>query len=255
MFDSPKLKVERANQHINELNSALATFFKAGAGGVRVDRDFAGRDILVLDAKPLPKGIPLILGDAVHNLRAALDLMTCEIVTVAGGTPSKYCSFPIRDTRQELIGQVSGGEIKIAGSDICDLIVDVIKPYIGGNDPIWSLHKVDIIDKHRLLIPTVGIVQVSGVCGHDDNNNRFTDITLGVDSGGRLNAIATSSRMHITNYGQPAFDVLFPKDSAFEGQPLVPTLHQLSQVVSGVIDTIEQAFLARSKPGDVHTTP
>lgn len=247
MFCGSKLKIERANQHINEFNTDLFAFFKTGAGGVRIDHDFAGRETLVLDAKPLPKIIPLILGDAIHNLRAALDLMACEIVTNAGGTPTKYCSFPIRDTRQELVSTVSGGEIKIAGSDICDLITDVIKPYIGGNDPIWGLNKIDIIDKHRLLIPTVGIVQVSGVCGHDDNNNTFTNITLVVDSGGRLNAIAMGGKMHITNYGQPSFGVFFPKDSAFEGQPIIPTLHQLAQVVSGVIETIEKAYLARSQ--------
>jgi hypothetical protein len=246
IFCGSKLKIERANQHINELNAALTTFLRTGAGGVRVDTDFAGRDTLVLDAKPLPKGVPLILGDAVHNMRAALDLMACEIVTIAGGTPSKHCNFPIRDTKQELIGTVNGGEIKIAGNDICDLIVNVIKPYIGGNDPIWGLNKIDNIDKHRLLNPTVGIIQVSGVCAHDDNNNTFTNITLGVDSGGRLNAISTTARMHITNYGLPAFGVFFPTDSAFEGQPLIPTLHQLAQVVSDVIQAVEKAYLARS---------
>lgn len=101
------------------------------------------------------------------------------------------------------------------------------------------------MDKHRLMIPTVGITQIAGVCAHDDNHNTFTNMTLGVDAGGRLQAISTSARMHITNHGYPSFDVFLPKGSALEGQPLIPTLHQLAQVVSDVIQAIEKALLAK----------
>ena len=100
------------------------------------------------------------------------------------------------------------------------------------------------MDKHR-LIPTVGITQIAGVCAHDDNQNTFSNIMLGVGAGGRLQAISTSARMHITNYGYPSFNVFLPQGSAFEGQPLIPTLHQLAQIVSGIIQTIEKALLAK----------
>jgi hypothetical protein len=33
--------------------------------------------------------------------------------------------------------------------------IDSVQPYGGGNDVLWHLHKLDIIDKHRLLL-TVG---------------------------------------------------------------------------------------------------
>jgi hypothetical protein len=245
MFSGPKLKIERANRHINELNSALVAFLKTDFYKLHINTELAGQNVLTLDAKPLPNDIPLMLGDAIHNLRAALDIMACDIVTHAGGTPSKYTYFPVRDTRQELVAIINGGEIKIAGQDICDLIVDVVKPYKGGNDPLWSLHQIDIMDKHRLLIPTVNITQITGVCAHDDNHNTFTNMTLGVDAGGRLQAISTSARMHITNYGYPSFGIFFPKGGALEGQPLILTLYQLSQVVSGVIQTIEKALFTK----------
>jgi len=244
-FLGPKLKIERANHHINDLNSSLIAFLKTDFYKLHINMDLAGQNVLTLDAKALPNDIPLILGDAIHNLRSALDIMACDIVSHAGGVPSKYTYFPVRDTRQELVATINGGEIKIVGQDICDLIVNVVKPYKGGNDPLWSLHQLDIMDKHRLLIPTVSITQIAGVCAHDDNYNTFTNMTLGVDAGGRLQAISTSACMHITNYGYPSFGVFFPKGSALEGQSLIPTLHQLSQIVSGVIQAIEKELLAR----------
>lgn len=239
-------KIERADRHIQELNASLIAFFKTDFYRLQINPNAAGQDVLTFDSKPLPCDIPLVIGDAIHNLRAALDLMACEIVVKAGGTCTRYTNFPVRDTRQELVGTLNGGEIKVAGQDICDLILDVIKPYKGGNDPLWSLHQLDIIDKHRLLIPVVSVTQLSGISAHDDNNNRFEDLTFLVGEGGRLNAIATSAKLHITNYGQPAFGVFFRQGEPFENQPVVPTLHQLAQIVTGVVQAIEKAYLARS---------
>ena len=33
--------------------------------------------------------------------------------------------------------------------------IDAVQPYKGGNDLLWAIHKLNIIDKHRLLL-TVG---------------------------------------------------------------------------------------------------
>lgn len=246
LFSGSSRKIERANQHIQELNSSLTTFLKTDFYSLHVNSNDAGQDVLTLDSKPLPCDIPLVIGDAIHNLRAALDLMACEIVMKAGGTCTRYTNFPVRETRQELVGALNGGEIKVAGQDICDLILDVIKPYKGGNEPLWSLHQLDIIDKHRLLIPIVSVTQLSGVCAHTENNVRFENIGLLVGEGGRLNVIATSAKLHITNYGQPTFGVFFRQGEPFENQPLVPTLHQLAQIVTGVVQAIEKAYLARA---------
>lgn len=44
-----------------------------------------------------------IIGDAVHNLRAALDHIACEIVGRAEHDMTKIF-FPMNDTRQALVG-------------------------------------------------------------------------------------------------------------------------------------------------------
>ena len=44
----------------------------------------------------------LITGDALHNLRSALDLLFYQAMHESTGTTDKYTRFPIRDERRNL---------------------------------------------------------------------------------------------------------------------------------------------------------
>ena len=255
IFHGAKLKIKRANQHVYELNELLASFVKTDFCRFSVEKDAStGNHVLKFEmTKSAPCEVPLIIGDAIHNLRSALDLAACEIVTLGGATPSKWCSFPFRDSRKELEDSINGGEIKIAGADIVNLILDVVKPYKGGNDPLCALHALDITDKHKLLIPIFSIAALKHV-NLRAGPMSMTDCTLAVGDGGKLNILAMPGKIEFEGYGEPAFAVLFDKGQVFERQPVVPTLKQLSEVVSGVIQAIEKAYLAREQ-GSGHGTP
>lgn len=261
-FKSSKLKIERANQHIRELESAFGDFLKSNPHRLSIEKDAKGLDVLTLESiRPMPALIPLVIGDALHNLRSALDHLAYEIVADSGRTPSRSVAFPFAKGREELVDSLRNGEIETAaGATIIDLIVDTVRPYQGGNDALYALHALDIVDKHHLVVPVVTLVGLVGVFAEDSNHNVFQDISLSVGEGGKLNAIATSGALKITDYGRPAFAVVFAKDQAFEGQPVLPTLHQLAQLVSGVVEAIENAYtpragepLAPGSPGTART--
>jgi hypothetical protein len=193
----------------------------------------------------MPPQIPLVIGDALHNLRSALDHMAYEIVADTG-TPSDHLYFPFKKGRQELVDALKHGEIETAaGSTIIDLIVDTVRPYKGGNDALYSLHALDIVDKHHLVVPLILLVGLVGASAEDNRHNVIKGVSFGVGEGGKLNAIRTYGALNITDYGHPTFSVVFGKDHAFEGQPVLPTLHQLAQLVSGVVETIEKAYTPR----------
>lgn len=248
IFNGPKLKVKRANQHISQLNELLNAFVNTDFCRLHVEenRDTGDYVLKFEMTKPIPEEIPLIIGDAIHNLRSALDLMACEIVTLSEGTPSKWTNFPIRNTKKELEATLNGGEIKIAGTDIIALILDVIKPYKGGNDTLCALHSLDIADKHKLLLPIISVVALTHV-NAKAGGIIFTDCTFAVGEGGKLNILGMPRNFELQGYGKPAIAISFDKGQPLEGQPVVPTLHQLSQVVLGIIQTFEKVFLARGK--------
>jgi len=242
-FRSSRLKIERANQHINELASIFGFFLQTDFYRLSIEKDPQGMDVLSLQpVTALPPQAPLAIGDAVHNLRSALDHAAYEIVASSGATPSRDLAFPIASSREAVVGTLNGGEIEAAGGrGIIDLIVDTVRPYKGGNDALYSLHRLDITDKHHLVIPVAALVGLRGVSAEDSNHNIFQSMDLSVGEGGRLNAIATSGTLKITDYGHPAFAVMFGKDQPFEGEAVLPTLHQLTQLVAGIVQAIEKA--------------
>ena len=249
LFTSSKLKIKRADQHVSELNSILQSFLNTDFYRLHIEKNPQdGLNVLKFEAtRDMPCEVPLIMGDAIHNLRAALDLMACEIVTLAGDMPDRYINFPFQTDRNQLIATINGGKIKAAPPAIIDLIVDTIKPYKGGDDVLYAMNDLDIMDKHRLLIPVVAVTAITDVNMSDECGNTFHFRTIAVGHGGKLNLVGTPTNIKITKQGNPAFDVFFDKGQVFEGKSVIPTLHQLSQLVSSIVQTIEKAYLALSK--------
>jgi hypothetical protein len=70
MFDSAKLKVQRADQHINDLEEQLGTFTNDNFWSSVSHH--AGAIDITFTAATVPHSLALTLGDVVHNLWSAL---------------------------------------------------------------------------------------------------------------------------------------------------------------------------------------
>ena len=241
-FKSSKLKGERANKHIGELNAVLRSYVQGNVYriGEQLDADGRIRKLHIIKTNPLPSELPLIIGDVVHNLHAALDMVVWEIIPQA--YRNRDIRFPFYETRNELVGQVTKGKIQTHAPEIAKIIIDAIKPYRGGNDALYGLHILDIMDKHQLLIPffdTIRLVRASGRSGTDGEfANRDFDIQW-LREGEAQNSPPDTQ---ITNYEDAIFTIRFVKDQPFEGESVIPTLHDLSKVVFGAIETFEMAL-------------
>ncbi|MCL5429106.1 MAG: hypothetical protein M1347_04795 [Chloroflexi bacterium] len=165
-FYEPRQKIERAKQHIDELDKAIKAFVSTDFCRIGVEEDAkTGEYVLNYKmTKPVPESIPLIIGDAIHNVHSALDIMLCNIVRSYGGT-AKYTKFPFFNTKEDLIAALQGSEIGIAWPQITSLVVDTIKSYRGGNDFLYALHDLDIDDKHKFLLPVISITALTNVTG------------------------------------------------------------------------------------------
>jgi hypothetical protein len=96
MLFGSKLKIDRANEHIANLKATLAGFLKTNFYRLHVEKDPCdGANKLKFEViNSIPREVSLIIGDAIHNLRAALDHATYEMITLAGTVPSKWVRFP-----------------------------------------------------------------------------------------------------------------------------------------------------------------
>jgi len=245
IFREAKLKVEHANSHIRELNESIVEFANDDICRFVTEKD-TDTDNYILKCKmikSLPEKVTLIIGDAIHNLRSALDLMAWELVELCGGKPDKDISFPIVETQMQLEATMKNKKIKIIGTDNIKLMCDVIKPYKGGNNNLFGLHRLDIADKHRTLIPTahVGVVtHATGFAG----GTQFVDCTFSVDPDGSVHGIlAMPEDFNFYITGQQVIWVFFSQTEVFKEQHVLRTLDNLTLTVSDVIQKFEKLNL------------
>jgi hypothetical protein len=229
---SAHLKIERAKKHIADLNAERLRFLGTDPYvGVPKFLPEANSTQYVLQSLPdIPDSIPLILGDAVHDLRAALDYLACEIVRSVGVEP-KGVYFPICETVEKYKSE-SNGKVKGMPQAAKDEI-DKIQPYGGENDGLWGLHTLDIIDKHRLLLTTgmrVGGWQVNLSLTPTEYNFAMPSL---LEEGDVIGWIPgnheADKRMSITA------DIAFGEPEILEGRPIIETLTQLANMVEAIV--------------------
>lgn len=243
-FKSAILKVEWADQHIGNIEELLGTIHDARPNVLSAKDDPQGeRGVqLRLDFSPIlahVRVMQMMVGDAVHNLRTALDHLAYNIVS-AFEKPPKYLYFPIDAELNSLIAQPSFRVIQRLAPDIADLIVSEIKPYGAGN-PFVKLNQLDRADKHRLLLTHTITGKVHVYMSKNDDevpDAAANSFILNPAEPTRTPLPGTKAAAHNKNYRGAAFDVCFDKGLPFENEPIVPTMHQLTQLVAGVISTL-----------------
>jgi len=145
-------KVERARIHLREIERTLH-----GYTGTRSELHSAEgvlKFVIRVD-QPLPAGLPLMVGDCLHNLRSALDHLVYEC---NANPDDRSCQFPTWTDKPERFNKGKWREevkrrMKAPGAaKLRTLLLDV-EAYQGGtHEFLWLLHELDIIDKHRLLL-------------------------------------------------------------------------------------------------------
>ena len=155
-------KVERAEKHVKDLHALISGFLDRGDiyEVVPEFKDNGDTDYVFRVRVEIPGDVPLILGDAIHNLRSALDHAVCSLVVHNGKKVEKWHGFPIfGDTAPDCHEAGIRHAVDGAG-DAAFKIVAGEEPYKGANNPLWGLHKLDIDDKHKFIVPTFSLSKI-----------------------------------------------------------------------------------------------
>jgi hypothetical protein len=197
-IDRIKLKIQRADKHIQELRVALASFYKENSDFCKreVDPQSGDEIIKVVSVPEVPPIISVIAGDALQNLRSALGHLVYQIVILNPAiTSRKDIYFPFGESlndymssdRRRVIAQASAEAVKR---------IDALKPYKGGNDLLWQLSRLNNVDKHRLLLTTAMRFK-DRTATNLDYRRMWATIGKGADPSGLLSLIPR------TNFGGP----------------------------------------------------
>lgn len=150
-------RLDRALYHLESLKSEVGAWAKERPYRIwsefDVDSRYKVTCLEVLDSPPAH--LSLIIGDCIHNLRAALDNLALELaIALEGGAVSSKIEtdsgFPIfRSKKSKELDRMLRGVDPRAKT-----IIEGLQPYERGDryrgDYLWQLHWLDIEDKHRL---------------------------------------------------------------------------------------------------------
>lgn len=238
-FAASRLKTKRAEKHIADIEALLSNFIKSDFYTVSIEKDARqGTNKLrfdIVEAFPFYDAA-LLVGDVLHNLRSALDVLYYG--TVHG--PSNWTRFPIRDTREELITALGAALKKQQiGNAVHDLILDTIKPYNTGNYTLWALDDLNIRDKHQLLIPVVKYLRFDGVRLEDDQQRPVNEhIFYMMDASSRIR-LPDDLNITLKDKGRASGAIIFDFGTAFQTEPVIPTLHGIAIEVSRTIEVFQ----------------
>lgn len=229
-FSSPRRKVSRSLNHISELEYLLEKYFAEKWCDVSFGRNpTSGEYELHTNVNPPPSSASEVIGDAIHNLRSALDLLAVELARTnprndhgVNGVRFPFCKEP-----SDLNEMIKRAKFTRAGPECVDALI-ALKPYPDGNLALRALHDLDIRDKHVSLI--VASCQIStppiGFVMEDDR------VTPKGFREGKL-------ELELKGDPIPSVKFVFPANLPLGGEPVLPTLHYLVRTVSDIIDRFD----------------
>ena len=237
-----RAKIERAKKHIGEFSREKITFFETNPYVVitKFDPKSNVTKSIMGPMPQIPTHLSVTVGDAIQNLRSALDYLAAELARSAGNDP-KIVYFPIYETAEKYIAE-SEGKTKGIPPEAKKLI-DWIEPYGGGHGgDLWFLHTLNNADKHRLLMPVSINLAQQVQFSLSPGGNTFTTLveTPGLNEGDVLGSVSGNSegqqRINFT------FDIAFAKPDEISGEPVLPTLEYLAHIVETVVETFKARF-------------
>ena len=162
-----------------------------------------------------------------------------------GGVPTDYTSFPVGSDpthfKTSAITRINGASPKAIK------LTKRLKPYSGGNDTIWRLHRIDIADNHKLLISVSAAQKMLGIQYHVTDEatrgmakapmTRTSERNFPLKDGDK---IFTYVRVLLPFKDESefefAFDISFGEGQIFDGETVVPTLAKLIDFTERLIE-------------------
>lgn len=239
---SPKLKVERAKTLIKEIEELLNLY--TSSVNLSLNRGShpetsIHNDVIILKAEEeIPDNIASITGDALHNMRSALDHLTC-CLAIKNNKTMCGVSFPFDETKDAFekssITKIKKLSIKAQNK------IRALKPYGGGNDFLYSLSQLNNRDKHRtILLASLVYKEIEGEFSCDHPIQVSTNWIGSLHQGIHLFTLPKEAKFEHNT--QVTFSVALNEANTPMDKALVDVLNDFLFLVENIISDFEKDF-------------
>lgn len=215
-FDAPRIKIRQAERHLVTLHDLLAPYLAENPKITRrlIPGSIFQTDMMSFDAAPSESAA--VVGDVIHNLRAALDIVACEMAERKSGSSDKV-RFPFSKDAEKFPRAVKESNFELCGLDAMS-VLQALKPYPDGDGLFYAIHALDIMDKHRALLP------------HPKGNMKFGAFRA------LPNPDGTTSVFAVHGQDQRSLKLTFAPKTGLAGKDLFVTLRQMIERTNTALD-------------------
>ena len=187
--------------------------------------------------RPLPPTLNAGVGAVTNSIRTSLDLLASSLAARNGKSPSADRHFPIYSSVHDFIDPLNAKQRKDWLSERERCLIEKLKPYDGGNDLLFALHRLDVMRKHERLI-AVHLVPTSA---HIAPESSLRDVHFPTPWPGFKDGAVIAW----TPIDAPDSDVDIAADIAFNeacfltNKPVMTTLRQFAGLAESIIQLFE----------------
>ncbi len=257
-----RTKIDRAKVHIAEFEKLEESYVKNDSYRIveKIDPTSGNKLFLItMGGNPSPE-ISAVVGDAIHNLRSALDHLACALIRLRN--PRHLCignaiQFPIGKNVGDFKSKLRTYTDK-AGTQTTG-VFNAIKPYPRGKGKtLFRNHALDIKDKHRLLLligkPKLTRLDVTINKGVPNRSVKPDDVIISMASlsrqdgtalyipkgGRRITHLTPRNAAYYSNFEvtlRPTGHIAFSEPGPLDGEAVIQTLVHF---VDAVEETLEK---------------
>jgi hypothetical protein len=262
-LDGVMLKIQRADEHIRNLNAEVAALINGDTYRLVSEPDTDARECVLRVLGPEPPGrLAVIAGEIVHQLRSILDHLVWQLVIANGGEPSRKHQFPIHDRPQEFRTACERGVIKGISASARSMI-EAHQPYKRGGtierNFLHVLREMDNTDKHRSLTVLLALASIrelsigrrnprSGEKGESIELVRMSPpagLIRPTERGAEVQRLTFSRpEPDVQVTGKPIVQIAFGDLGALSEQSVIDIVSQLRNKVLGVVEEFRAEFAA-----------
>jgi len=187
----------------------------------------------------LPRSLNVEIGAYLNTIRSSLDILASSLA-------ARYCIcdpedayFPISNS--EAAFRAPGGRAAkfVSGLPAAERSrLEALKPYQGGNADLWSLHRLDIMRKHRRLLTVIAQPEFFSVEGPGVLRD-FTPVATGFMRADNvserkvvLGLIAKDAQRYETKF---APFIIFDEDAVTDRKRVIRALHDFATMATSII--------------------
>ena len=234
-----RLRIERANTHLQELKTLLTEAPNTFTVAVK-DHESGGQHLIhdVPDAENLRKRIAIIAGDALNNLKSALDYAWIGVLERHRITLPSRPKFPVYEDAHGVKDALVKSRIA-QGSVLFNYMMNQCRPFKDGEYTLWAMHRLNNHDKHRLLLPTMSYAGITGIAVLNTENGEMIEGDSWGISGDGPYYVYLQSSLRLKNPGKLSVSFLFDKDMPYHPVEVDDALRDFARVALVIVNQLE----------------